>query len=292
MSGQPETVIVAGQRQDQAIDTVVSQFINGHAATNRKTGQYMRDDVRPVCPETVGMPPAFDAFVTARVPSVAKSVGARTDVSGKCIPNVEILFTDQPQTLVKALAEKTRGAILGMHFLHETPRLMEVTHPVQGWYVTGTRYDDAQISPVSTVDREGNAGPTDNQKPKIDSAYRNGPERIVTGSLIPARRVSSIVNVLIVADINKLGGHEIGPVSDYISMLALSEPRSLDECNEFPSIIDLYSSGCNGRGTPTTLTASDIAYLKGLYAADLGATTVSAQKNSIATGMKSNMDNR
>ena len=34
------------------------------------------------------------------------------------------------------------------------------------------------------------------------------------------------------------------------------------------------------------VTGSDMAYLKGLYAADLGATSVSVQKDNIATGMK------
>jgi hypothetical protein len=106
------------------------------------------------------------------------------------------------------------------------------------------------------------------------------------------RRVSSITHVLIVADINKLGGHEIGPVSDYIAMLALSHPRSLDDCNELPSILDLMSSRCGAREKPQALTANDIAYLKALYAADLGATTISVQKDTLDNAMKDNLDKR
>jgi hypothetical protein len=284
----PEAVVVTGQRQNDTIDTVVSQFIDVHAKPNRKTGQYMRDDAGPVCPETFGMPQAFNAFVNARVLAVAASVGART-VSTGCKPNVEILFTDQPAALVKSIAERTRGAILGMHYVHETPRLLEVTHPIQAWYVSGTRYDDVPIAPVASVDMSGDTHSTGTQTAIPDSAYRRGPEAITLGSRIPARRVSSIVNVLIVADINKLAGHEIGPVSDYIAMLALSQPRSLDECNALPSILDLMAN-CDGRQKTETLTAGDMAYLKGLYAADLGAITVSRQKDSIASGMKTNLD--
>ena len=107
-----------------------------------------------------------------------------------------------------------------------------------------------------------------------------------TGSRIPGERVSSIINVLIVADITKVGGGEIGPVADYVAMLALSEPASLDGCNALPSILDLESPDCGSRARPDRLTDSDMAYLKGLYAADLGATTNSMQKESIATGME------
>lgn len=286
-----ESVVVTGQKplSDDALNAVVSQFIDLHAAKNRKTGQYMRDDAGPLCPVTLGLPPAFDAFVTRRILSVAASVGARTDASGTCRANVEILFTDQPQQLVKSLSDRTRGAILGMHFNHERPRYLEVTHPIQGWYVTGTRYDENTIEPVTSTAPDGSTKPTNDRAIAYDDAYWNAPERVVLGSKIPVRRVSAIANVLIVADMKTMAGREIGPVADYITMLSLSQPRSLDECNDLPSILDLLSDGCDGRPKPQALTDSDMAYLKGLYAADLGATTVSVQKSSIANGMKGNL---
>jgi hypothetical protein len=288
----PETVVVTGHRSRQDIDTIVSQFVDLHAATNRKTGQYMRDDIGPVCPITLGLPQAFDAFVTARVVQVAASVGAKTDSTGKCSPNIEILFTDEPATVVKSLAERTKGAILGMHFGHETQRLLDVTHPIQGWYVTGTRMLEDTIQPVTTIDVDGTAKSANDTKPRIDSAYHNVPDRVSTGTTIPGRRVSSLLNVLIVADIRKVGGGEIGPVSDYITMLALSEPRSLDQCSKLPSILDLMSSDCGSRAKPDRLTHSDIAYLKALYAADLGATTNPMQKESIGNGMEDELGER
>jgi len=103
------------------------------------------------------------------------------------------------------------------------------------------------------------------------------------------RRISAIANALVVADLKKVGGLEIGPIADYITMLVLTEPRSLDDCNAFPSILDLMASDCQGRTKPVALTESDWAYLKGLYAADLGARTVSEQKDNIASGMKGNL---
>jgi|HubBroStandDraft_6_1064221.scaffolds.fasta_scaffold100699_2 hypothetical protein len=284
-----ETVVVTGHRSQQDVDTIVSQFVDQHAAPNRKTGQYMRDDIGPVCPVTLGLPGAFDAFVTARVVQVAVAVGASTDKTGTCKPNVEIIFTDEPSAVVKSLAERTKGGILGMHYMHETPRLLEVTHPIQGWYVTGTRMDSNAIAPITSTDRSGSTTPADDKTPKLDNAYRNVPERVSLGSKIPGRRISSIVNVLIVADIKQVGGGAIGPVADYIAMLALSEPLSLDQCNALPSILDMMSANCGSRPKPDRLTDSDIAYLKGLYAADLGATTNSRQQESIKNGMEDHL---
>jgi len=287
----PETVVVTGQRvDDKTLNSIVSQFIDVHAARNRKTGQYMRDAAGPICPITEGLPPAFNAFVTARVLKVAHDVGAPTDAGGTCKPNVEILFTDQPQAVVDALAKRTNGAILGMHFVHESSELTLVKHPIQGWYVTGSRYAENAIEPVLSVSADGRTTkPGDDKSLGVDDAYRNAPERVFLGSKIPMRRVSTIVNALIIVDTSKLAGHEIGPVSDYIAMLALSQPASLDACNAFPSILDLMSDDCGAREKPQALTDSDIAYLKGLYTADLSAVNVSTQKDSIAGGMKDNL---
>jgi len=85
-----------------------------------------------------------------------------------------------------------------------------------------------------------------------------------------------------------VGGTEIGPIADYIAMLALSQPETLDGCNEFPSILDLMSASCTSRSKPTALTESDLAYLKALYAADI---TTSGQRGSdnVAKGMNANL---
>jgi hypothetical protein len=288
----PETVVVTGQRGADDVNTIVSQFVDLHAARNRKTGQYMRDDAGPLCPVTLGLPPAFDTFVTARLLAVAAKVGARTGVVGACRTNVEILFTDEPEQVVQSLSERTRGAILGVHYVHETRHLLEVTHPIQAWYVTGTRYDQNATVPVSTTSLNGTTKGADDRAPAIDAPYHNVPDRVALGSRIPMRRISAIANVLIVADLKEVGGRDIGPVSDYIAMLALSEPASLDECNALPSILDLMAAGCDARARPAALTDSDMAYLRALYAADLGATTNSMQKDNIANGMKDNLDVR
>ncbi len=83
---------------------------------------------------------------------------------------------------------------------------------------------------------------------------------------------SLLHNVFIVADSNALQGKDLGLVADYLVMLALAEPRTLEGCAALPSVIDVLAKpACAGRDPPDGLTPADAAYLTALYAADLRA---------------------
>jgi hypothetical protein len=76
-------------------------------------------------------------------------------------------------------------------------------------------------------------------------------------------------NVLVVVDIGRVQDHSVQSLTDYVAMLALSQPRSLDGCMALASIIDLLAPApCPGRDAPDGLTPADTAYLGALYASD------------------------
>lgn len=278
-----ETVTVVGQKpiDSATMATVVQQFVELHAARSRKSGLIVRAAPSGICPVTMGLPQQYDDFITARIVSVARSIGSPAQEPGKCLANVEVLFTDDPQTLVTTLAEKTDGLIIGMHFTHERGSVIHVYRPIQAWYVTGTKRDPNAAAQTLVNGESSGPGVT------IDTAY--GPSPFTgTGSRIRVKNSGQIVNALIIADLTKVSGKEIGPIADYVSMLALSQPASWDGCNTLPSILDLMSSGCGGREPPTALTDSDIAYLKALYAADIATSGYTAQEN-VAKGMDENL---
>ena len=80
---------------------------------------------------------------------------------------------------------------------------------------------------------------------------------------------SQFNNVFMVADSRALQGKSLGLIADYMVMLALSQPRSLDGCNALPSVIDvLAKTACPGREPPDGLTPADAAYLTALYSSD------------------------
>jgi hypothetical protein len=279
----PETVTVVGRRPTDAemVAQIVRQFVEIHAARSRKSGLITRAAPSGICPVTLGLPQQYDDFVTQRIVSVAEEIGSRAEEPGKCLANVEVLFTDDPQALVTKLAEETDGLIVGLHFAHERGSVIHVYRPVQAWYVTGTKRDPNAQSHTLVNGESVGPGVT------VDTAY--GPSPYTgTGSRIRVRNSGQIVNALIVADMKKVSGEEIGPIADYVSLLALSQPASFDGCNALPSILDRMSSGCPGRDKPKALTESDIAYLKALYSADIAISGYTAQEN-VAKDMDKNL---
>ena len=82
---------------------------------------------------------------------------------------------------------------------------------------------------------------------------------------------SDLNNVLIVIDTSRITGQKLGPLTDYLSMLALAQVKSLDGCSSLPSVIDRLGQSCAGREAPDGLTPADAAYLTALYSSDLEA---------------------
>jgi hypothetical protein len=85
------------------------------------------------------------------------------------------------------------------------------------------------------------------------TGYRTGIDGLTSG----------FFNIIIVADPSKLSDYEIGTLGDYIAMMALSQPASLDSCEDLPSISNLLAMGC--ATVPSSITDGDLAFLKGLY---------------------------
>ena len=93
---------------------------------------------------------------------------------------------------------------------------------------------------------------------------------------------SGFFNIVIVADPSKLADYEVGPLADYIAMLALSQPASLDNCQDLPSISNLLAKDCPS--IPGSITDGDLAFLKGLYRA--GGYSMNLQRSEIQYQME------
>ena len=76
----------------------------------------------------------------------------------------------------------------------------------------------------------------------------------------------------------------VGAVADYVAMLGLSRTEDYDDCQIMPSITNLLSANCDEKLKPSEITASDIAYLRGVYKMDAGA-TLQVQRDQIAGEM-------
>jgi hypothetical protein len=111
----------------------------------------------------------------------------------------------------------------------------------------------------------------------------------VTGSRLGDGLRSELYNVIIVADPTKLANYEIGELSDYIAMLALTEPASQDACLDLPSILNLLVENCTTKASAQT--GNDAAFLSGLYKMSAG-TNFGTQKDEVAYRMEQELKGR
>jgi hypothetical protein len=229
----------------------------------------------------MGLNSDFTDFVTRRLKEIAAKVGAPVDPDAKCKPDIQIVFTTTPQALLENI-RKSDNALLGYHDNSSQAEAMaKVTHPIQAWYSTVTidargipRFDGGNIPGIGCAD-----------PPKCRLNLARAQADAVTGGRVGDGLRSGFHDVIIVIDPEQLKGQEIGALADYIAFLALTQPRSQDECQQLPSILNLLARACAAADTASEMSESDLGYLKGVYhMMDDG--TLAIQQNQIAYQVK------
>lgn len=236
-----------------------------------------------LCVSVQGLPsPGENAKVKTRVEEVAKALGVR--LAGRtCGPNLEIKFSNQPQGFLDQVAA-THEDMLGYWHRRDRDSLKSMNRPIQAWYRTatigaggtsGSAFSFADNSPGSTAAPAGTIG-----QQATGEIIDDPDSRAPTGcgnSRFSSCLKSTFNHVLVMVDTNAVKGVPAGLVEDYVVVLSLSQPRSLDGCNALKSVIDIFASGCAGRAPPDGLTRADVAYLTSLYKADPEAKRASQQ---------------
>jgi hypothetical protein len=249
-------IVVTGRLDPPTLAQEIRRFVRGHARLTR-IDQLARWR-EPVCPRVLNLPSAYANFITDRITTVAREAGAPTQAD--CSPNVTIVFTTEPQAVLDSIRAEN-PLYLGAHFINQRDRLATMTRPIQGWYVTAT---------------------SNHLQTAIDEPMRD-PLSGATGSRLTHGLQSVFVHVLILVDQNQVAGAEIGPISDYVSMLALTDIREESwACGGLVTIMELFST-CGE--APQQLTTPDRAFLQGLYTMDEEA-IVSLQRAHIAGRMR------
>lgn len=272
-------VTVEAGAPPKVIKRQTESFVHSYAAVpNPEIGQIARWR-DPVCVQVEGLPRADQAAaIKARIESVAQAVGVRA-ARANCKANVEIVFTSQPQQTMDLVA-KRREDLLGYDHRQEHDRLKTVTRPIQAWYQTATRGEGVNNAGMAfaivkdaageAISNPGNMPGQSSADETIDEPDSSKPTGCANAPRFTACLQSVFRNIFMIADSNALQGKDLGAVADYLAMLALSQPRSLDGCNSFASVIDLMAkAACPGRDPPDGMTPTDAAYLTALYKADL-----------------------
>ncbi|HEY2356627.1 MAG TPA: hypothetical protein VGH86_04200, partial [Phenylobacterium sp.] len=216
--------VVAPKLEQEKLPDLVNRFVEAHSATSRIDQLSRWAD--PLCPATGGLTPAFNRFVTARVRAVSASVGApvekRPNRNFPCKTNLLIVFTTAPQALMDDV-RKRHSQMLGFHYTAQAERLATVTHPIQAWYITGTKPEGGNV--------------------EVDDQFYRMPSG-GAGSRLSSRLESQFMGVLVVVDATKIMGHQIGAIADNIAMLSLAHATQVEGCSDLPTILDFLNPDC------------------------------------------------
>jgi len=240
---------------------IIPRFVKSHGKPNSFSGQvtrWTRPDI--ICPSTIGLEPAAADFVSHRITTLAASVGAPVARHAHCKPNVEVIFTANPQEQVSYFAQHYRE-LLGWDAGPLQDRLT-FRHQIRAWYSTATYTSGAGW----TVDSD--KPPITVDPSPMAKSFKINVQDAGSGGRFTKTMRSGFTNVLVIADAKQVSKLSLRAIADYISMLVLTR-TSVDGCSELLSIVDLLSSDCAGRAPPDSITPADSAYIKALYTADL-----------------------
>jgi hypothetical protein len=248
-------------------------FVQTFAATSDMLDQIARWS-QPVCVTVQGLPADAAAEVKGRVEEVARALKVGVRKAG-CTPTIQIAFSSQPKAVIDKVA-KDDELLLGYRHRSDRDKLTAITRPVQAWYVTGTGGADVDTAgvafaalespggapvPVGAAGREPNGFQYDDED---NDRGRSG----CGDSRFSSCLSSEFQHVLVIVDTNRVQDYPAGLIADYVAMLTMSQPKSLDGCNVLPSVIDLFSKAC-ANFAMDGLTRADVAYLTALYRTNL-----------------------
>ena len=261
-----ERVEVTGEKvQSEIAHAFVQSYVRSASSDIAEITHWKK----PLCVGTLGLSSEeLNAFVTQRINQIAALTGSEVAVH-PCKLNVEIVFTADPQ----AFLDKVR--LEGPELLGARRSQLAITavmhQPIQAWYATGIEDRNGNVI-LNDEERSGfNAGAN------AASIFNAAPTMNVEGSLLRTGIQSEMAHVYIVADTAKTGELRLGPIADYVAMLALSQAQEFKECRPLPSITNIFVPGCNEASKPTAIADADIAFLRGINRMDPGASMLTQQ---------------
>lgn len=259
-------------------ERALNNFIIAHAAPTQWLGKIARWKTG-ICPLTIGLTDRFNQYISQRILRFAVMAGApRAPDDRPCRPNILVLAAPQPQALLDFMRTK-RPSLLGPHYISQRQKIATMTLPVQAWYSTATEDFRGFISAdLPSWDLGYGVMSSGHDALGFTGAY-------VSGSRMGNGLKSEFTTAVIIVDTRKIGGQQIGPLADYIAMLALSQGKSYDTCQDVPTINNLLAADCPDNLKPAALTDIDATYLRGLYQMDAGRDFL-GQRGSIAYEMK------
>ncbi len=252
----------------------------------KQIAKALRDLIRPsggaeqlarfedeICPLVAGMPRDWTAVLTRMIRENVVAVGgkvANPKPGKKCNVNAVVIFIDQPQELVAALAEAEPD------FFSMTPREMqyftEAKRPVTSWHVTDTRSrDGVELGSVGAIGGvPGDAKIVRNAA--ASRLYSNIREDMLTGFVVIDRQATV--------------GKSLRQLADLATMHLLLDVKQDAGAKDNASILSLFEPRPENVAGPRAMSRFDRGALSGFYTQRENNRTASQQRENIAAAIK------
>lgn len=267
-------------------EKILRDFVVTYTAPSPASGKVARWH-GGVCPGVIGLPASWNSSITARVREVAAQAGAPV-AAEKCRPNIDIVFTYNPQVLLDDVRAK-KSWFLGYHDAAQEKELATVRHAIQAWYMTQTVDSNGGIYTDDKLHPEGFYLQARTSSAPVGNSFYfpNAHVEHWNGSRLGDGRRSELGHVLVVVDLAKVNGIKLSAIADDVAMLSLAQTTAFENCQPIVSIANLTAPGCAFK--TDTLSASDRAYLRALYKIDIRASLVE-QWGDLAYEMKKSLN--
>ncbi len=237
-----DEIIVQGTRPTKR---QVSDFVKALTRDVPLTGQIGRF-LTPVCPVSLGLSPAQNGAVVARMRRVASAAGVET-APVPCTPNAFVIVAADKSAGIEALHHKYPAYFAGLS-RDDVRDLAKSGAPAAAWQVKGLQTADGQ--PL-------------NKAGGWDYYVVEGTFDV---SRLKSASVPTFVASVVMIDLDSADGLTVTQLADYAAMrtFAAADPDKVMKTGA-PSILTVLGQP-DDRPLPITITYWDLGFLKALYA--------------------------
>jgi hypothetical protein len=243
-----EEVIVEGTRPE--IEQRVNTFVKGVTHRGYAVESLVRWN-KPICPLVAGIPANQGEFILHRISQAVRAAGADLD-DEKCKPNFHVVLTPEPDQLLD-LWRKRAPKLYGMSPPAQVRRILGKPRPIRVWYNVWDQCGEG-VDTGSIIGADRNFGLT------AMTPYGRG---CFKDSRLTFTRVQSISSVIVLVDLDDTKEITLGPLTDYISMVGLTDVDLDGNWGDEQTILRLFAA--SGDAASQKMSIWDRAFLKALY---------------------------
>ncbi len=229
-----------------------------------------------ICPFVSGFSEVYAEKVAARIRKIADEAGA-TPGGPRCRPNLVVVIVDDGRAFTRELYRLYPGQFTNMDPA-KRKRLLNSQARARSWTVTALYNEDGQAAALS------NASSNDTGMNGSRLTIGNGKSvlRVSQASIINPPTQQQIELAYVVIETQATLGRKLMQVADYAAMRGLMQSRPEKLAAGDDTILRLFEP--DALSGPAALTASDRAYLSGLYHGR-GNRSAAAQMGRISSGV-------